>query len=123
MNRRTFLASLGAALALQALPKQLLVAQAPLDTNVYATVDPRAGVMWELFSMLDPQMRISINYKTHSIHLQTHPSKVMLVEDVLWWHMPIGVAAFINGAQVNFLRKHVEMMDHMNTALASSKGA
>ena len=112
MNRRTFLTSLGAALAIQTLPKQLLAAQAPLDTNVYATIDPRVGVMWELLYAIDPQMRISINYKTCSIYLQTRPSKVMLVEDVLWRHNPISVAAFVNGTQVNFLRKHVEMTDH-----------
>ena len=121
MNRRTFLTALGAALTLQALPKQLLAANLlPSDLNIYQTVDLRADEMWTLLYAIDPQMLISINYKTYSIYLQTRPSKVTLVVDVLWWHNPIGVAVFINGERVNFLRKHVEMMDYnMNTALSN----
>jgi hypothetical protein len=111
MNRRQFLASFAAAIAVHKLPKVLIVGQPSIPilsqcTNAYdakSAVEYANGgeALWVMLYELDPFMRVTMDHKNFGFHIYSDYDRDM-IRRVLWNYKPLGVMATINGELVTF---------------------
>ncbi len=118
MNRRSFLLGLGAVVAA---PRVVRVFAPPggwrqdplsgLLTQFHHDMAYAAGVPERLLfpcsestllrdlRRLDPTMRMVMDYNRHALVMRS-AAPVAAIKEVLWWRLPVGVAAELNGCAV-----------------------
>jgi hypothetical protein len=104
VNRRQFLSSFAAALAISHLPELLLASNpvpAPILANAFDVyrLAPSGERLWAKLYELDPLMCVSVDYKTMAIHLFSNYD-LESIRHVLWWYKPVGIFATVNRVPV-----------------------
>ena len=105
VNRRQFLVSFAAAIAVTQMPRQLAAVcpqplPAPLCQDSQRYYSGAAELLTKLYE-LDPHMRINIDDRGMYIHLISAYNAEM-IRDVLWNYLLIGIPVTLNGQAVVF---------------------